>query len=151
VWRHTIDGTGGLVPSTTYVYKLTAYSPSGTTAWISFRWTPPASMPVVRFTNLSHSGSTVSLTTQLSTSLKPVQQLLTTTWGYSGALPLANPAVCSQSGGPGVHPELVCNVQLAAPIGTWSVTVTTQWGLVWDGVMHILAQSAGTGRIAVQP
>ena len=148
-----IDGSGGLVPSTPYVYKLTAYSPTGTTAWISFRWTPPASMPVAVFTNLSHSGSTVSLTTQLylSGSLLPVQQLLTTTWGYSGLLPLANPAVCSRIQTGGFHADLVCSTQLAAPIGTWSVTVTTQWGLVWDGAMHILAQSAGTGRIVVQP
>jgi len=147
-----IDGSGGFVPGTTYVYKLTAYSPTGTTAWISFRWTPSVSPPPVLFTNLSHSGSTVSLTTQLHIGAggMPAQQLLTTTWGYSGTLPRTNPAVCSDVHGPG-QGDLVCSAQLAAPIGTWSVTVLTQWGIVWDGAMHILVQSATSGRISVEP
>jgi hypothetical protein len=150
-----VDGTPGLTPGATYVYKLTAVNGANQTQWLSFRWTMPAVLTGAQFSGLGHSGSTVLFTATWDSSQTPRPSEITVSAsnGFTTTFPpfthaMGAPPACAQQAGSTV---ISCPVKLPANVGLLSLTMTTQWATVWDNARHVLAQYAANDSINVQP
>jgi hypothetical protein len=136
-----VDSSGGLLPATTYVYKVTAIDQNNRTDWTSFQWTSQPVLPTVQVTNYQHSGSTITFTAAqfynvAGQVVAPAQQLLVT--------PINAPAFVVSQGNLACKPGsygLVCQVKMSSAA---SVALTFQWGLEYPNGFHVLAQSGIT-------
>ena len=132
-----VDSSGGLLPATTYVYKITAIDQNNRTDWTSFQWTSQPVLPTVQVTNYQHSGSTITFTAAqfynvAGQVVAPAQQLL--------VAPNNAPAFVDFTCKPGSY-GLVCQVKMSSAT---SVALTFQWGLDYPNGFHVLAQSGIT-------
>jgi hypothetical protein len=134
------DATGGLQPSTTYVYKVTAIDQNNRTDWGSFQWTSQPALPTIQISNYQRSGRIISFTAAqfynvAGQMVDPAFQLV--------VQPENSPAF-TEGGGSNFYCNLgsyglVCPVQLNSK--QTGVELTFQWGLRLQDGFHVYAQS----------
>jgi hypothetical protein len=140
--QYFVDSSGGLLPGTTYVYKVIAIDQLNRTDWSSFQWTSQPVLPTVQVTNYQHSGSTITFNAAQFYNLAgqvvdPAQRLLVT--------PNNAPAFLVPFGNPGCQPGsygLTCQVKIGDAKGKiTAAALTFQWGLEYPDGFHVVVQS----------
>ncbi len=120
-----IDASGGIVPNTTYDYRLTAFAANGETGTRTTTWLAP-NPPLLHWLPPTIVGSTVTLNLRYESptaNAPPVATKLQFT-GPSGLNQTKVGPVCAVQSG--------CSVTFASvPTGTHPFTVTAQW---WHGI-----------------
>lgn len=94
---HFLDIVAGVVPGTTYVYKVTAIGPSGETGWNSTRWVAPATLAPV-WNPPTITGSTVVLAMTYpdgAATWPPYEYVVTSDFGYTATVQTGSP-FCAQ-------------------------------------------------------
>jgi hypothetical protein len=137
------DATGGIQPSTTYVYKVTAIDQNNRTDWAPFQWTSQPVLPTIQISNYQHAGKMISFTAAQFYNV--AGQMVDPAWRLV-VKPENNPAFTVGRGSnvycpPGNY-GLVCPVQFDASQGKQTgVELTFQWGLYHQDGFHVYAQS----------
>jgi hypothetical protein len=135
------DMSGGLLPGTTYVYKVIAVDQNNRTDWASFQWTSQQVLPTVQVTNYQNTKSTITFTASQFYNL--AGQMVDPAWRLR-VQPNNGPAfLVRNTCGLGMY-GLVCQVKMDAKNQPNDVSLTFEWGVPYtdgsDG-FHVLVQS----------